>query len=125
MNSELNGQIEPRDEFVTEALRALHAPPANPEYWSALEGRILARVAEGEVDGWWAIFHRWTRAGIAAAAIALLAGGYMAFDSDDAEAHVAYRVVLDDDTPTTMAERLARTPELSENEAVIRYVLPN
>ena len=46
-----------RDAELTSALRALYAAPDSPGYWSALEQRIIDRIARGEaLDSWWPVW---------------------------------------------------------------------
>src|SRR5665647_1827377 len=50
-----------RDDEVTRALRALHAPAGGEAFWEGLERRILARVTNTDDDIWWRQFSRWRR----------------------------------------------------------------
>jgi hypothetical protein len=110
-------------EAVTRVLRDLYAPPADPAYWEALEHRIMARVDE-EATPWWATFGRWTRAGVAAAALALVASGLAAtVATRAAEVRVAYEGILGDTIPTTSYERASRMAGISEVEASFQYVI--
>ena len=45
------------DEAVADGLRSLYAAPGGDAYWSELEARIMARVADVEM-GWWAELDR-------------------------------------------------------------------
>jgi hypothetical protein len=64
------------DAEVTAALRELYAAPAGDSYWSGLEGRIMARVRQGEQPGeWWSVFGEWRAAGLVAAALMLTLAG--------------------------------------------------
>jgi hypothetical protein len=111
-----------QDDEATGALRAAYAAPADAAYWEGLHRRIVDYVIAAE-GGWWTGLRAWRPLGFAAAAVALLAIGLGARDTRDAEARAAYEAVLDDTTPTSTFERVRRTAGLSENEAMLQYVL--
>jgi anti-sigma-K factor RskA len=111
-------------EAVTRALRDIYAPPAAPEYWDALERRIMDRI-EGDVAPWWTVMGRWTHVGAAAAAVALLAAGLATtLATRDAEARFAYESVLGDTISTSAYDRATRTAGLSVVDASFQYVIP-
>ena len=61
---------DPGDNERTHALRALYAAPDSDGYWSALEQRIMDRIAGGETLGaWWSVSAQWARIGLIAAGI--------------------------------------------------------
>jgi hypothetical protein len=109
------------DERVTAALRARFAAPAGPEYWEALERRIMARVTS-ESGEWWGVFGSWVQAGLVAAGLAALVAGAALWQTRTAEARVAYEAVID--MPAAAAE-LAGTPNRAqtEREATLRYLI--
>ena len=87
------------DDEVTRGLRARYAPPGT-EYWEGLEGRIMAavtasRAAVTDAAEWWQVLAGWTRAGIAAAAMAAVVGGAAALQARDAVRDVVYETVVD------------------------------
>ncbi len=61
-------RLHGEDDAVTRALSELHAPPAAETYWSELEARIMARVAQVE-PAWWSELGRWARPALVAAAV--------------------------------------------------------
>jgi hypothetical protein len=75
------GRPDDGDEDVTRGLRAIFAAPGGAAYWTDLESRILARVAEVEL-GWWDELDRWMRPALAAAAILVIAAGIAMFRAD-------------------------------------------
>lgn len=75
MNDEHRGPELVRDDALTATLRAIYEKPTGEAYWAALEGRIMARIDESEA--WWSVPDRWLRAGLAAAAVAVLLAGAM------------------------------------------------
>jgi hypothetical protein len=46
------------DDRIVHGLRALYAAPAGDGYWNELEARIMARVADVELE-WWSELDRW------------------------------------------------------------------
>lgn len=92
-----------RDPSLTLQLRSHLRPPADPAYWDALEGRIMARIAadgtataaDADPGAWWEPFVEWRRAGIAAALAALLFGGAGVWYADSVESQLAYDVVVE------------------------------
>jgi hypothetical protein len=102
---------EGRDDWLTRALREMYAAPADAPFWAALEGRIMARIAEE--DAWWAPFAGWVRLGVVAAGVAAAAVGLAIADAREAEARLAYEVVVE--TPRTLEAQLvlgrARRPD--------------
>jgi hypothetical protein len=83
---------EPLPDNVIEATRALYAPPASDAYWSGLEARIMARIADSTAGGWWVVVGGWARGGIAAIAAALVAAvvGLLLMQAHDREVRTAY-----------------------------------
>ena len=87
------------DDEVTRRLRARYAPPGS-DYWEGLEGRIMAavvasRAAVTDAAEWWQVLAGWTRAGVAAAALAAVVAGAAALQARDARRDVAYQTVVD------------------------------
>ena len=110
-----------RDDDLTRALRVVYAaPPEGSGYWGALEAKILARIVCE--DAWWLPFGNWVRAGLIAAGIALLAISAAVTRARDAEAHAAYRTVIE--TPPTLPQQIAtEATGLPVREATLRYVI--
>jgi hypothetical protein len=111
------------DAIVREKLGELYAAPTDPAYWSELQVRVLSRIADSDPGLWWVFLGRWARAGIVAAALALMAAGVASVARESAENQLAYQRVLDPTTPVTTMERVSATVGISEEEAAIRYVL--
>jgi hypothetical protein len=111
--------IEPQDQRITAALRAVLAPPVDPAYWSALEATMLARLAEE--DHWTAPFARWTSAGLIAAALAALIIGAALVRTHEVEAREMATLL---ETPISFPARVAaEVTEPDGREATLRYVI--
>ena len=74
-----------RDEELTAALRAEYTTPAESSYWAFLERRIMARITAEGTREWWSYFPSWSRAGLAAAALALAVAGIAAWQTRTSE----------------------------------------
>jgi hypothetical protein len=108
-----------REDDLTRALRRLYSAPADEAYWSALERRIMARVAEEE---WWEPLAAWVRVGVVAAGVALAIASLAFIRSHHAEAEIAYQTVIE--TPHTGPLQMAiESGTTSEREAMLRYVI--
>ena len=115
------------DEAVTDLLREIYAPPADPAYWAGLEARVLARVRSGAepVAEWWQVLDGWARVGAAAALLAALASSAALLQSRADEARVAYETVVETTPalPLTMLARTSGRPAAYEREATLHYVI--
>jgi hypothetical protein len=113
------------DDGMTRGLRELHAPPATESYWSGLEARIMARIADAD-SAWWSELGRWTRPALVAAAMLVIGAGLLVFRSRDEATQVAYEDVLAAPTPITVRGS-ARPASLQgvqgEREEVFRYLI--
>jgi hypothetical protein len=108
-----------REDDLTRDLRRLYAAPADEAYWSALERRIMARVAEEE---WWEPLAAWVRVGVVAAGLALAVASLALVRSHQAEARMAYQTVIE--TPRTAPLQMAtESGTASERDALLRYVI--
>ena len=84
-----------RDRETTDALRALYAAPDSAGYWSALEQRIMDRIARGDAaDSWWYVPTQWTRVGLIAAGFALILAASLFLRQRAEERQMAYDSVL-------------------------------
>ena len=109
------------DAELTNALRALYAAPADESYWDALEARILARVARGDVAGvWWGELAEMVRPGLMAAAALILAATLAVVRSQQVEARDAYASVVA--TPSSL-EASARGASIGDGDVAIHYLL--
>ncbi len=107
MTDEMRGPALVRDDDVTNHLRAIVAPPADPSYWETLERRILARVERGvEAGRWWALSERAYQLGLLAAGLTLIVAGSVYLRSRADEARMAYENVIE--TPVTDKPVFAR-----------------
>lgn len=79
------------------ALRPLFAAPGDL-YWSTLERRIMARVAE-ERAAWWTLLAGWMRPAAIAAALVLTAAGVVLTRTSDAEASMVYMAISEEPHP--------------------------
>lgn len=110
------------DDEALRALRAMYAAPQDAEYWDGLQRRILGYVIAAD-GGWSSAFGSWTRLGLVAATIALVAIGVGTQGTREAETRAAYEAVLEDTTPSSAYERVTRTPGLTDSEAMFLYVI--
>lgn len=108
------------DAELTNALRALYAAPDSAGYWSALERRIMDRIAQGEsLDSWWSVPPQWVRVGLIAAGFALIVAGSMFLRSRAEQREMAYESVLGSPASgPTIAIRDAQT----ERQATLNYI---
>ena len=108
------------DATLTNTLRALYAAPESAGYWSALEQRIMDRIAGGEsLDSWWAVPTQWGRGGLIAAGFALIVAGSLFLRSRAEQRQMAYDSVLGSPAGgPTIAIRDAQT----ERQATLNYI---
>jgi hypothetical protein len=109
------------DADLTDALRALYAPPAAEGYWDALEARILAHVARGDEGSmWWSEMADMVRPGLVAAAALILAATLAMARSQQLEARNAYGSVIA--APSSL-EASSRGGSTGDGDAAIHYLL--
>ena len=111
-----------RESDVTDALRALYAPPADERYWDALEARILAHVARGGSERWWSALADMARPALAAAAILVLVAGAAVVHTRQLEARDAYASVISAAAPPSV-ESSARLSSTPDGDATVNYIL--
>lgn len=63
------------DPMVTMLLRAAYAPPAEEEFWTGLQQRIVSRLQDTPAISWSSAVCEWRTASLIAATIALLVTG--------------------------------------------------
>jgi len=110
------------DDDVHSTLRAEYAAPSDGSYWAFLERRIMARISSEAAREWWSYFPAWSRAGLAAAALALLVAGVAAWQTRKAQEHVAWHELLE--TPSEMPViESAGTDRANRREATLQYLM--
>ncbi len=112
------------DAELTNALRALYAPPADEGYWDALESRILAHVGGGRRDEgnvWWAELADMARPGLAAAAALIFAASLALVHSRQLEVNSAYASVISA-TPAPI-EPSSRAASVGDGDNAIQRLL--
>jgi hypothetical protein len=124
---------EKGDARITEMLRDAYAPPAEGVYWDALEGRIMAYIAEhrpGVVRipvNWWSNLAGWSAPGLAAAALLFAAAGALLARQNDDELSTGYEAVTEsvstDVLPGAVQVVTAPRDGTSQREATFRYVM--
>ncbi len=103
------------DGELTNALRALYAAPDAAGYWSALEQRIMDRIAGGEtLDAWWSVPAQWARIGLIAAGFALIVSASIFLRSRAEQHQMAYDSVLGPVAGPTLAIR--------DDQSTISYI---
>ncbi len=108
-------------------VRRIYMPPAvargDESYWSSLEQRIMARVADpvflASLDSprWWNVLEGWSRAGLLAAGIAVVVSAALIQNQPVDDGSVVYESVA------AMPALEALAPAVDQNDAVIAYVL--
>ncbi|MHB1313394.1 MAG: hypothetical protein ACYC3L_15360 [Gemmatimonadaceae bacterium] len=108
------------DREITSALRALYAAPESDGYWTALEQRIMDRIARGEsTDTFWYVPTQWTRIGLIAAGFAMIVAASLLLRQRAEERQMAYDTVIGQPSGgPTLAIRDAQT----ERQATINYI---
>ena len=107
------------DERLAHGLRALYAAPAGDGYWNELEARIMARVADVELE-WWSELDRWVRPALAAAAVLILAAGVAMFRAHEVESEIAADNMLS--SPTVPVATAVRPALQDDRDAVLRFL---
>ncbi|MDQ6769242.1 MAG: hypothetical protein M3Z54_04575 [Gemmatimonadota bacterium] len=121
------------DAKITEGLRDAYAPPAEGAYWDALEGRIMAFIAEQRPAvvripvNWWSDLAGWAAPGLAAAALLFAAAGMLWSRQNDEELRTSYEAVTEsvatDVLPGAVQVVTAPRDRSSQREATFRYVM--
>ena len=121
------------DAVITEMLRDAYAPPAEGAYWDALEGRIMAYIAEHRPAvvripvNWWSDLAGWAAPGLAAAALLVAAAGALIARQNAADATNGYEAVTEsvstDVLPGAIQVVTAPRDGSSQRDATFRYVM--
>ena len=122
MNIVHDDDRDPRDDELHAALRVEYGPPAADSYWAFLERRIMARITAEGTREWWSYFPAWSRMGLAAAALALLAAGVAAWQTRKAQDLVAYQELLESPNEMPMIES-AGGERARQRDATLRYLI--
>ena len=105
-----------RDDALTQALRAIYAPPTGDAYWTTFEQRIMTGLDAEEA--WYTVPDRWLRTGlVAAAAILVLAGGLFLRAQAQLERTMAYENAVEVEG---LESALAQREPLSQEQATLR-----
>jgi len=110
------------DEELHSSLRAEYAAPAERSYWAFLERRIMARISADSAREWWSYFPAWSRAGLAAAALALLVAGVAAWQTRKAQERVAWHELLETPNEMPLIES-AGADRTTRREATLQYLM--
>jgi hypothetical protein len=113
---------DPRDEELRAALRVEYTSPAETSYWAFLERRIMARITAEGTREWYSYFPAWSRAGLAAAALALAVAGIAAWQTRKAQDLVALQELLESPAEMPIIES-AGGERASRREATLRYLI--
>jgi|ERR1700716_2617319 hypothetical protein len=120
------------DAKITQMLRDAYAPPAEGAYWDALEGRIMAYIAENRPPvripvNWWTDLAGWAAPGLAAAALLFAAAGALLSRQNDEELRTGYEAVTEsastDALPGAVQVVMAPHDGSSQREETFRYVM--
>ena len=122
MNIVHDDDRDPRDDELHAALRVEYGLPAESSYWAFLERRIMARITAEGTREWWSHFPAWSRAGLAAAALALMAAGVAAWQTRKAQDLVAYQELLESPGEMPVIES-AGGERTRQREATLRYLI--
>ena len=122
MNIVHDDDRDPRDEELHVVLRAEYTTPAESSYWAFLERRIMARITAEGTREWWSYFPSWSRAGLAAAALALAVAGIAAWQTRKTQDLVAWHELLESPAEVPIIES-AGGERTSRREATLRYLI--
>jgi hypothetical protein len=108
------------DAELKSALRALYAAPESAGYWSALERRIMDRIAGGEsANTLWYVPTQWVRIGLIAAGFALIVAASLFLRSSAEQRQMAYDSVVG---PASGGPTLAIHEAPTDRQAALNYV---
>jgi hypothetical protein len=82
----------------------------------------MARITSEGAREWWSYFPAWSRAGLAAAALALLVAGVAAWQTRKAQDRMAWHELLESPSEMPMIES-AGGERASRREATLRYLI--
>jgi hypothetical protein len=122
------------DERTARVIRDAYRPPvasgeAENAYWSALERRIMARVASsGQMlhdQGSWSVLGDWAQIGLVAAAAIFAVAGVVSNRFGEPEDQVAYESVVQSSPEvfSTPAQIINASDKSGQRDAALQYVL--
>jgi hypothetical protein len=122
------------DERTARVIRDAYRPPgalgeAENAYWSALERRIMARVANAgraQIDqGWLSVLGGWSQIGLVAAAAIFAVAGVVSNRFGDTEDQVAYESVVQSSPEafSAPAQIITASDKSGQRDAALQYVL--
>ena len=123
MRLERGGSNGPSDEAITNALRAIYAPPGGDAYWDGLESRIMARMTDGGGE-WWSFLDRWAGAGLAAAGLVAALLGVATMRARTVEAQAAFEAEIEAPSGVPVAVQMrSSASDATGREATLRYFI--
>lgn len=122
------------DERTARVIRDAYRPPvalgeAENSYWSALERRIMARVANAGLarsdQGWLSVLGGWSQIGLVAAAAIFAVAGVVSNRFGDTEDQVAYESVVQSSPEafSAPAQIITASDKSGQRDAALQYVL--
>jgi len=123
------------DDRTARLIREAYLPPvasgeAANAYWSALESRIMARVATADPtrgdEGLWSVLERWAQVGLVAAVAIFAVAGVVGRSLGEPEEQVAYESVVQAATPEALsapAQLITASDKSVQRDAALQYVL--
>ena len=129
------GDADSLDERTASSIHEAYLPPvgrgnAENAYWSALEQRIMARVANAgpsqRDQGSWSVLNGWAQVGLVAAAALFAVGGLVSQQLDEPEEQVTYESVVPSSTPEAIsapAALMTVSDRSAQRDAALQYVL--
>jgi len=93
------------DESLASLIRDAYSPPGGDGYWTALESRIMSRIASPAAADtpWWTVLAPWARTALIAAAALFALAGAIDRQLTEADEQVAYDSVVQSVTPDVLA----------------------
>lgn len=114
------------DEPLVSLIREAYSPPPGDEYWTALESRIMSRIASPVATDtpWWSVLAPWARPALIAAAALFAIAGVIGQQLTESDEQVAYDSVVQSVTPDvlTTSEELISV-ERGTDGATLSYFL--
>jgi anti-sigma-K factor RskA len=135
MEQRVERDADSLDERTARAIHEAYLPPtgrgeAESAYWSGLEQRIMARVANADASrrdqGSWSVLNGWAQIGLVAAAALFAIGGLISQQLDEPEEQVAYESVMPSSTPEAIsapAALMTVSDRSAQRDAALQYVL--